>query len=316
MALRVAFFGTPLFAVPTLDRLIASPHTVVAVITQPDKPRGRGQRVVEGPVKARAKEAGIDVLQPERLARESFSAGFDRLGADIAIVAAYGRMLPEWLLQTPRLGFINVHASLLPRYRGASPIHRAVMAGDTETGVTIMQVVKALDAGPMLAKVRAPIGADETSVEVERRLAVAGAALLDATLSRIESGAAVAEPQVDADASYAPRLIRADGEIDWARDARSIHNQVRGLHPWPHAFTWRGGARLILHRTRPSTMATGEAGPGVVAAASGGDGLVVATGAGGIELLDVQPEGGRVMPASAYLAGHPMTTGERLTRQP
>jgi methionyl-tRNA formyltransferase len=314
MALRVAFFGTPLFAVPTLDRLIASPHTVVGVVTQPDRPRGRGQRVAEGPVKACARSAGIGVLQPERLARDSFGPAFDGLDAEIAVVAAYGRLLPEWLLLTPRLGFLNVHASLLPRYRGASPVHHAVMAGDAETGVTIMQVVKALDAGPMLAKVRVPIGADETSVDVERRLAAAGAALLVETLSRIENGSAAAEPQADEDASYAPRLTRADGDIDWSRDARSIHNQVRGLHPWPHASTWRGGARLILHRTRPSAMATGGLEPGVVAAVGGGDGLVVATGAGGVELLEVQPEGGRVMPASAYLAGHPMHIGERFTR--
>jgi methionyl-tRNA formyltransferase len=315
MALRIAFFGTPSFAVPTLDRLIASPHTVAAVVTQPDKPRGRGQRIGEGPVRARAAAAGLTTLQPDRLAPETFREAFGRLAADLAVVAAYGKILPEWLLMMPRLGFVNVHASLLPRYRGASPVHHAVMAGDVETGVTIMQVVKALDAGPMLAKIRVPIGPDETSVEVESRLAAAGAALLDETLGAIEAGTAAAEPQVDGDATYAPRLTRAHGEIDWSRDAWSIHNQVRGLHPWPHASTWRRGSRLIVHRTRPSNVAAADAGPGVILAA-GARGLAVATGGGTLELLEVQPEGARVMSAAAYLAGHATRPGELLTRQP
>ncbi len=156
--LRVAFFGTPDFAVPTLEQLLASAHSVVGVVTQPDRPRGRGQHVTAGPVKALALAKGVPVLQPERLARDLFEPAFTALAADIGVVAAYGKLLPDWLLATPRLGLVNVHASLLPRFRGASPIHRAVMAGDAETGVTIMRVVKALDAGPMLTQVRVPIG--------------------------------------------------------------------------------------------------------------------------------------------------------------
>ena len=313
MSLRVAFFGTPAFAVPTLDRLIASPHTIVGVVTQPDRPRGRGQRVADGPVKARALEAGIAVLQPERLARDAFEPSFRLLDADVAVVAAYGKILPEWLLQTPRLGFVNVHASLLPKYRGASPIHHAVMAGDRETGVTIMQVVRALDAGPMLARVRVPIGDDDTSVEVEARLAPAGAALLVETLDGLERGAIAAEPQDEAASTYAPRLTREHGIIDWSRDARSIHNQVRGLHPWPHAVTWRDAVRLIVHRTRVSADQTTGGPPGAVIAAGAAGGLLVATGSGVLELLALQPEGGRVMPAAAYMAGHPIAPGERLT---
>jgi methionyl-tRNA formyltransferase len=314
--LRIVFFGTPSFAVPTLDRLIASPHAVAAVVTQPDRPRGRGQRVADGPIKARAAAAGIPVLQPERLARDTFEPAFRGLYADIAVVAAYGKILPEWLLQAPRLGFINVHASLLPKYRGASPIHHAVMAGDAETGITIMQVVRALDAGPMLARARVPIGSDETSTDVEARLAGAGARLLEETLARIAEGTVTAERQNDAEATYAPRLTRAHGEIDWSRDARSIHNQVRGLHPWPHASTFRGDARLILHRTRLADVSTSGTEPGVVVAAGSPEGLVVATGGGSLELLEVQPEGGRVMPAAAWIAGRSMTPGERFTRHP
>ena len=184
MALRVAFFGTPAFAVPTLEHLVNSRHAVVGVITQPDKPRGRGQRVTEGPVKALAVTLELPVLQPERLARDQFEARFSALGADIGVVAAYGKILPDWLLATPRLGLINVHASLLPKYRGASPVHRSVINGEAETGVTIMRVVKELDAGPMLARVAVPIGIDDPTTIVEAMLAIRGAEALDAHTRR------------------------------------------------------------------------------------------------------------------------------------
>lgn len=313
MPLRVAFFGTPAFAVPTLERLVNSPHTVVGVITQPDKPRGRGQQVSEGPVKSLAVAMGLPVLQPPRLARESFEAAFVPLYADIGVVAAYGKILPDWLLAAPRLGLINVHASLLPRYRGASPVHRAVINGDPETGVTIMRVVKELDAGAMIASARVPIGIDDTTTIVESALAVRGAELLVSALDAIESGTARETPQDPALVTYAPKLTKAEGLVDWSLTSTTIHNLVRGLWPWPHAFTYLGPMRHILHRSRLSTRETADA-PGTIIHASATEGLHVACGGGtALELLDVQLEGKRVMSARDAMAARTLVTGARFS---
>lgn len=312
MALRVALFGTPGFAVPTLHHLLRSTHQVVAVVTQPDRARGRGQHVTAGPVKAAAVSSGIVVLQPDRLARDVFGAAFEALGADIGVVAAYGKLLPDWLLTTPRLGIINVHASLLPRYRGASPVHRAVMAGDTETGVTIMRVVTALDAGAMLAHAAVDIAPDDTTDHLEGRLAEVGAALLVATLDRLERGPVAETPQDEHLVSYAPRLVKSDGVVDWARPAAVIHNQIRGLSPWPHAFTFLEGHRVILHRSRASDQPMADARPGTILRASATDGLHVACGDGhALELVDVQFEGTRVMPAREVLAHRGFAIGSQ-----
>jgi methionyl-tRNA formyltransferase len=244
--LRIVFFGTPEFAVPSLDALLRSRHRVVGAVSQPDRPRGRGQKTTDAPVKARAATAGLPILQPERLKDQAFLDALRALDADLGVVAAYGRILTDAVLAIPRLGLINVHASLLPRYRGAAPVHRAIMAGERETGVTIMRVVKALDAGPMLAAVRRPIGPDETSDEVERHLARLGADLLVTSTDSLWMGHATETPQDDALATYAHRLTREDGIIDWSWPAERIHNLIRGLHPWPHAFTFFHGTRLIL----------------------------------------------------------------------
>jgi methionyl-tRNA formyltransferase len=304
---RVVFFGTPEFAVPTLDALLGSRHEVVAVVTQPDRPRGRGQRTTAGPVKARALAAGRQILQPERLKDDAFADAFAALGADLGVVAAYGKILPEWLIQSPRRGMINVHASLLPRYRGAAPVHRAIIAGERETGVTIMRVVKALDAGPMLANAVRPIGPDETSVQVEHDLARIGADLLVATVDRMASGPTEEVPQDDAAATYAPRLTREDGAIDWREPAIAIHNRIRGLHPWPHASAVLGGHRYILRQSSVGADTT-DAPPGTVTVAAS-DRLEVATGAGTIRLLEIQPEGKRPLTAREFLAGHRIETG-------
>ncbi|MGE3276201.1 MAG: methionyl-tRNA formyltransferase [Vicinamibacterales bacterium] len=306
--LRIVFFGTPAFAVPSLEALLRSHHEVVAVVTQPDRPRGRGQRVSDAPVKAAAVAAGLPVLQPDRLGRDQFEAPFAALGADLGVVAAYGKILPEWLLQAPRLGMINVHASLLPRYRGASPVHHAVMHGDTETGVTIMRVVKALDAGAMITKVTRPIGPDETSAEVEAGLAALGAGALIEAVDALAAGTAVETPQDDALATYAPRLTREHGVIDWTRPARAIHDQVRGLHPWPHAFTVIDGQRLIIHHA--ALAATEPGAPGDVHATR--DHLRIVCGDGAtLELTAIQPEGRRVMSARDFLAGRALPAGAR-----
>jgi methionyl-tRNA formyltransferase len=313
--LRIVFFGTPEFAVPTIDALLRSPHQVVGVVTQPDRPRGRGQKTTAGPVKSRAATAGLPTLQPERLKDQSFLDALTALRADLGVVAAYGKILTDAVLATPRLGMVNVHASLLPKYRGAAPVHRAILAGDFETGVTIMRVVKALDAGPMLAKVVTAIGLDDTSDEIERDLAWLGADLLVTTLDALAAGRAHETPQQDAEATYAHRLTKDDGIVDWKRSAVDIHNQIRGLHPWPHAFTYGRGRRVILHRSASAAEDSAAGEPGTVIEASG-DGLVVATGAGGLRILVMQAEGKRPMSVRDFLAGHHLTPGDRFTAAP
>lgn len=319
--LRVVFFGTPGFAVPTLDALLGSVHAVAAVVTQPDKPRGRGQHRRDGPVKELAVANGVPVWQPVSLKDPAFRDQLARASADLGVVAAYGKLLPEGLLAMPRLGMINVHASLLPKYRGAAPIHRAVAAGELETGISIMRVVKALDAGPVLATVRRPIGPDETSLEVERGLALLGARLLVDTVDRLAIAAVSETAQDDQAATYASRLTKDDGLVDWTRPARQLHNLVRAMHPWPHAQTSLNGRRLILHRASwlgsslsgaaPSGLAFAP--PGTILAASGHQ-LHVATGDGILRIEELQAEGSRVMSTRDFLAGHRLRIGDHFER--
>ena len=309
--MNIVFFGTPRFAVPTLQHLLHSAHTVAGVVTQPDRPRGRGQKVTFAPVKELAVEHGLPVIQPERLKPQEVADTLRAWNADIGIVAAYGRIIPEHLLTIPRLGMINVHASLLPKYRGAAPVHRAVMNGDAETGVTIMRVVKELDAGAMFATVTRPIGPDETSDVVEEALAELGASLLLAVLDQIAAGTAHEEPQDDLQATYAPRLTKEEGLIDWSQSAAQIHNQVRGLHPWPHAYSFLNGARLIIRRSRVGAdpEARHRSKPGTVTQIAP-DALVVAAGHGQLGILEVQPEGRRPMLARDFTAGHRLSPGD------
>jgi len=310
-ALRIVFFGTPEFAVPTLDALLRSAHTVAGVVTQPDRPRGRGHKTSDAPIKSRAVAAGVPVFQPATLKDEGFLQQLRRLEADLGVVAAYGKMLTDAVLATPRLGLINVHASLLPRHRGAAPVHRAVIAGDSETGITIMRVVKALDAGPMLAAAKRPIQPDETSDVIERDLARSGAELLVATVEGLARGRAHETPQDDANATYAPRLKKDEGLVDWAAPARHIHNLIRGLHPWPHAFSFLNRSRLILLRSSPSSDSHREL-PGTILEAAG-DRLVVAAGEGTLRLEQLQVEGKRAMVPREFLAGHRLGRGDRFT---
>ena len=310
--LRIVFFGTPEFAVPTLDALLQSTHQVVGVVTQPDRPRGRGQRTSEAPVKVRSLEAGVPVLQPERLRDPAFTAALAGLRADLGVVAAYGKILSEGVLATPRLGMINVHASLLPRYRGAAPVHRAIIQGERETGITIMRVVKALDAGPMLATSRRAIDPEETSEEVERDLASIGAELALETIGRLAAGTACEIPQDESQATYAPRLTKDEGHVDWTQPADAVHNLIRGLQPWPRASTFHHGSRLILLRSR-RVAANGR--PGTILEATD-DVLRVAAGEGAIDILEIQPEGKRAMNPRAFLAGHRTAVGDSFTRHP
>ena len=309
--MRIVFYGTPAFAVPTLNRLLDSPHTVAAVVTQPDRPRGRGRTVSESPVKQVAAAHRLPVLQPERIRDERFLAKVADLEPDLAVVAAYGRLLPDALLQTPRLGTINVHASLLPKYRGAAPVHRAIIAGEPETGVTIIRLVQAMDAGPMLARRSRAIAPDETSQTVETALAELGGALLVETVENLQAGTVTEEAQDDGAATFAPRLSRGDAVIDWCASAQAIHDLVRGLHPWPHAFATLDGARYLIHRSGVCREPRRDVPPGTLLEASG-DRLVVATGRGGaLAILEIQPEGRRRLSARAFLAGRRWSPGQR-----
>jgi methionyl-tRNA formyltransferase len=272
---------------------------------------------------------GLPVLQPERLRDDAFLPALKALNADLGVVAAYGKILTDAVLEAPRMGLVNVHASLLPKYRGAAPIHRAVMAGETVTGVTIMRVVKALDAGPMLATASRQIGGEDTSLEVERDLAQLGAAALVTVADQLGAGEVAETPQDESAATYAHKLQKADGVIDWSAPAPAIHNQIRGLHPWPHAFTELDGARCLLLESRVDTEKRGrmpfsesaaEKGtrplflePGTIIEAHG-DSLKVQTGDGILRILRLQMEGRRALEVREFLAGRPLAAGTTFKR--
>ena len=311
-ALRVAFFGTPQFAVPTLQKLLDSRHTVCGVVTQPDRPRGRGQHVSDSPAKALAVERGLPLLQPARLRDPAFAAALRDWQPDIGVVAAYGKIIPDDILALPRLGMINVHASLLPKYRGAAPIQRAIIDGEAVTGVTIMRIETLLDAGAMLARVTRPIGPDDTSDVVERDLARLGAGLLVEVLEQVAAGTEQGERQDFMLATFAPRLTKEEGVLDWSLPAAYIHNRVRGLHPWPHASTHLDGARVIILKTRVDE-GTSDAPPGTIVGVSA-DAIHVATGHGGrIAVEQLQPEGRRPMSAREFAAGRRLRAGMTFT---
>ena len=307
----IVFFGTPQFAVPSLEALIASRHDVRGVVTQPDRPRGRGQRVVDAPVKAAARQHRLPVFQPDRLRDPAVVSVIAAWEPDLGVVVAYGKLIPDDLLRVPRHGMINVHASLLPKYRGASPVHRAIIDGESETGVTIMQVVQALDAGDMLARATRSIAADETSEDLERDLGMLGARLLLDVIDRIDAGTVTPEPQEHGRSTYAPRLRKEEGLIDWTLPAASIHNRVRGLYPWPHAYSYLDDSRLILLQTHVLEGASvGQ--PGEIVDASRGA-IHVATGNGVIAIDRLQAEGRRPVAAREFLAGRPLRAGARFT---
>ena len=303
--MRILFFGSPDFAVPTLRALTASAHRVVGVVTQPDRPRGRGQRVTPGAVAAAARALRLAVVQPATLSDPGVADTLAAFGADVGVVAAYGKILPEWLLALPPAGMVNVHASLLPKYRGAAPVHRAVMNGESDTGVTIMRVVRALDAGPMIDRAVVPIGPDDTSAEIECVVSGVGARLLVDVVDRLAFGPLRETLQDDREATYAPKITRADSAIDWRRSAQAVHDQIRGLHPWPHASSSLAGERVIVHRSVRIDGAV-RAPAGTVHAA-GPLGIDVVAGDGGlVRLIALQAEGGRRMSVAEFLAGRPV----------
>jgi len=310
--LRIVFLGTPAFAVPSLEALIRSRHDVVGVVSQPDRPKGRGHHVQPTPTKQGAGAHAIPVLQPSKIKDEAFLQSIRDLRPDLGVVVAFGRILPDSLLAIPRLGMINVHASVLPRYRGAAPIQRAVLAGDPETGVSIMRVVTELDAGPVFAIARAPIPSDATSGDMEAVLASLGAEYLIPVVDALADGRAVETPQDAAAATHAAKITKGEGTIAWIEPAAIVHNRVRGLQPWPLASTTLKGERLVLRRTAPASLDMHGTEPGTIVRAHG-DQLIAACGSGtALQILELQPEGRRTMLAREFLAGRGPLEGMRL----
>lgn len=305
--MNVLFYGTPEFALPTLDALLRH-HRVVGVITQPDRPAHRGQRLTPPPVKQRALEAGLPVLQPPRLRDAGWSDRLREFGADVAVVIAFGQILPRAVLDVPKRGSINVHASLLPRYRGAAPIAWAIMRGETETGITTMQMDEGMDTGPMLLRMPTPISPDETAGELAERLARLGADVLIDTLARLDILAPTAQRHEDA--SLAPRLKKTDGDLAWARAARELVNVVRGCNPWPGAATSSAAGKLRVWRA--TAVAIGQLGSPGTLVPHGGD-LAVATSDGAFLPVEVQPESKRRMSWAEYLRGTRLSAGAKFS---
>jgi methionyl-tRNA formyltransferase len=306
--MRVLFYGTPRFALPTLDALLAS-HEVVAVVTQPDRPAGRGRRVAPSPVKERAVAAGIPVLQPERLRDPRWLDPLRGVRADVAVVVAFGQILPRAVLDLPARGSINVHASLLPKYRGAAPIAWALIRDDAETGVTTFQMDEGMDTGPILLSERTSIRPGETAGELADRLSVMGAGVLIETLARLGTLSPI--PQRDAEATLAPRLRKADGWLDWREPAPAIVGRVHGCNPWPGAATEAPGGRLTIWRARAVAREPDGGTPGTLVEAGGN--VLVTAGVGAVEPTLVQPESRRTVTWPEYLRGARLRAGDRLT---
>lgn len=308
--IRVIFMGTPEFAVPALGALTGMGMPVAAVFTQPDRPKGRGQTLTPPPVKELALKLGLPVRQPAKLRDPAVVAELKRIAPDLIVVVAYGQILPKSILEIPRFGCINVHASLLPRFRGASPINKAILEGETETGITTMLMDVGLDTGPMLLRNALAIGFEETAGELHDRLAALGGEVLAETIALLGRGQLRPEPQNDAASSYAPLLKKEHGAIDWNRNALEIHNQVRGLDPWPGAYThWRGVA-LKLFRTLP-LAGNREGKPGSIAAVDA-QGVKVFCGLGTLLVRELQLPGRKRLPAAEFQRGQPLAAGEIL----
>jgi len=298
--------GTPAFACPSLESLLARPDPVVGVVCQPDRPRGRGLAVTRPEVKRLAEARGLPVLQPERLRDSAFREALRRLAPDLIVVAAYGKILPRAILDLPSRGCINVHASLLPRHRGAAPIPWAILAGDATTGITIMAMNEEMDAGDILLQRDLPIAVDDTGGTLGTRLARLGAEVLGAAIDGLRAGTLRPTPQPASGVTFAPRLEREHCRIDWGRPAADLERQVRALAPAPSAFTTLGGRLLKVHRAALADAAAAPPGHVVAADAAG---VVVAAGAGALRLLEVQLEGRKRLAVAEFLAGHRIAPG-------
>ena len=320
--MRIVFMGTPDFSVPALKALVEAGHQVIAVVTQPDKPKGRGKEVQMTPVKIQAMEYGIPVYQPAKVREASFVEVLKGLEADVYVVIAFGQILPKAVLELPKYGCINIHASLLPTYRGAAPIQWCVIDGERETGITTMMMDVGLDTGDMLEKAVIPIEEKETGGSLHDKLSMAGGDLILSTLKKLEEGTLVRTPQTDEGTCYAKMLTKSLGDIDWNQDAVSIERLIRGLNPWPSAYTmWNGktikiwAADVIAGREAAEFLSesgvpaeTGTA-PGTVVC-SDKRGLVVCTGGGLLSIRELQMEGKKRMDTPAFLRGYPIPAGD------
>ena len=303
--MRVVFMGTPDIAATCLKKILADGFEVVGVYTQPDRPKGRGMKMVYSPVKEVAIAHDIPVFQPENFREEETAQQLRNLNPDVCAVVAYGRILPQKILDIPANGCINIHASLLPQYRGSAPYQWAVLDGLTETGVSAQHMVLEMDAGDVIDVEKTPIGENDTAGEVLDRLAELGAVLLSRVLSRVKSGEkCCGQPQCAEDVTFAPMLNKTMCPIDWSKTARQVHNQVRGLHPWPVATMELQGKKFKVHATR---IAEGSGEPGQILGLTK-TGLKIACGEGAVEIISLQAEGGKRMAAPDYFRGHPLET--------
>lgn len=308
--LRAIFLGTPEFAIPSLYAL-RDKVELLAVVTQPDRPQGRGRKVTPPPVAQVARELGVPVLQPVKLRDPAVVEALRALRPNVIVTVAYGKIIPPQILMLPPLGCINVHPSLLPKYRGASPIQAALANGERETGVTIMYQSETLDAGDIILQRRVPIAPDDPAQTLEARLAEEGAHALVEALALIADGKAPRRPQDESQATYAGKLTKESGRIDWTQPATALVNFIRAMDPWPSAYTWHRGKLLKICKGQALEGAP-AAQPGVVTEARRGEGFVVATGQGGLLVTEVQPEGRRRMTADEYVRGTHLQVGERL----
>lgn len=306
---RIVFMGTPRFAVPSLEALCNSGDQIVTVVTRPDKPKGRGRAVTPCPVKEAALELGLGVMEPAKLGAPETVTGLKGLKPDMIVVVAFGRFLPRDLLQLPPMGCVNVHASLLPSYRGAAPIQWAILKGERETGVTTMFMDEGMDTGDILLQRAVPIGPGETCIELTERLSFLAADLLLETVARLKRGDIVARPQLHEQATIAPTLKKEDGRIDWGLPAEQIERMVRALNPWPGSYTHIGETMVRITGSRV-TEGPGDL-PGRVLSLSA-DGMVVACGTGALIVTELQPENRRVMTPLEFSLGHPMKVGALL----
>ena len=307
--MRIVFMGTPEAAVPTLRRCLEDSHEVVAVWTQPDKPSGRGNKVSFSPVKEFALSQGLSVFQPARIKNDEAKQLFSSHDADLAVVVAYGRILPEEFLRAPRRGCINVHFSLLPKYRGAAPTNWAIINGEKETGVTTMFIEPALDTGPILLQSTTKIGEEETAPELMERLAGIGAELLGQTLARLDE--LRPQPQNDSAATFAPILKKEDGLIDWSQSAHAIERRVRGLQPWPNAYTNFRSKGLIIWEAEPLPAVAADVVEGEVIVAKGDELFVKCGEQTALRLFEVQPEARKRIPVRDFINGMHLKVGER-----
>ena len=306
--MRIVFMGTPEFAVPSLKALVEAGYEICGVFTQPDKPKNRGMKLQESPVKEYALSDGLPVFQPVKMRDGEALTVLQELKPDLIAVAAYGKILPVDILELPPLGCVNVHSSLLPKYRGAAPINWAILNGEDETGVTIQRMAEGVDTGDVLAQVSTPIDISENAAQLLARLARLGAELLIKTVRELEAGLARPVPQDESRASHAPMLSKELSPMDWGKTARQLHDQVRGLYPWPSAAAVLDGIRCKIIRTSLISEETDQQ-PGTVLQADK-KGLRVACGDGKVlEILELQPDGKKTMPAAAFLMGHPIQTG-------